>query len=153
MPAKSKTQVLTATEYRATAGKRKATVAPLVVPPTVGELRSYVITYSGPGLSSNKWYAGMHFAQRIKLKTEWRNRFKGIIALAGIQPMQRFRVDLRYRARLDCDNTSAMLKLFCDQLKGVYVPEDDTKYFKGFSVSFAPELPHNTFIFTLSELP
>ena len=156
------TERLTVQQYRAmpAAGKRRAAPAPhtpqeppMYEPqPERPSGARYTFTYSGAGLSSNKWYAGIKWAARIALKKTWAAKLAPLIAAAGFQHMERFTAHLRYRSKMDADNTTAMLKLVLDQIKGVWVPEDSPKYFKGFSVSYDDTLPHDTYIFTIVEL-
>ena len=151
-----KTTRMSAAEYQASQGKprtRQPAPVALAKPAKASGLPSYSFTYSGPGLSSNKWYAGIRWTARIALKKTWAAKLAPLIAAAGFQHMERFTANLRYRSKIDADNTTAMLKLLCDQIKGVYVPDDSPKYFKGFSVDYDDTLPNNTFIFTISALP
>jgi hypothetical protein len=157
-----KTERMSAKDFAAlpTAGRgrksAKTVPAPLAEPvfeaAPAGKVANYSFTYSGQGLSSNKWYSGMHWTKRQKLKEEWKAKFYPLICASGILPMPALRLSLRYRSKFDADNCTAMIKLLIDQIKGWFIPDDTPKYFRGFAVEYDETLPHNTFIFTFTEL-
>lgn len=154
MAATNKTEVISAADFQASKGKKSAVAKPAksTVFPIYGTGAVYELTYSGEGLSSNAWYSGMHWTKRQKLKNEWRSRFEPLIKNANMAAMQVMRLRLTYRSRFDADNTTAMIKLIVDQLKGWVIPDDTPAHFRGFSVEYDGSLPHNTFIFTIQEL-
>lgn len=70
---------------------------------------------------------------------------------AGVQPMEYFRMDVRYWSRADCDN--CVIKRLVDTLRSEQlVPQDDKRYFKGFSVTPDPDLRHNTYLIAITDL-
>ena len=71
---------------------------------------------------------------------------------AGVQPMQKFSLHLRYNSKHDVDNLSLLGKLAVDTMKGRYIPDDTKKHYRGIHVQVDEELPHNHFVFTISEL-
>ena len=157
MAANNKTEVISAADFQASKGRKSAVKKPgkRTVFPISGTGAVYELVYSGAGLSSNKWYAGMHWTKRQKLKDEWRSKFHPLISaanMAGMGGMQAMRLRLTYRSRFDADNTTAMIKLLVDQLKGWFIPDDTPAHFRGFSVEYDGSLPHNTFVFAITEL-
>lgn len=112
----------------------------------------YCFVYSGQGISSNVWYAGMHWRKRKKLVEKYHALLLPLIVASGIQPMRHFRVGLCYHSACDVDNTSALLKTCIDLLKGKYVPDDSPQYLKSISIEYSPGLPLNTYVFTITEL-
>jgi hypothetical protein len=114
--------------------------------------RSWEFTYSGPGLSLNAFYSGMHWTKRQKLKDSWKLVFRSLLKKAKVEQMQAYKVGLRYRSKHDCDNVIPLFKMLNDELKAGLVPEDSPKYWKELSIAYAPELPTNTFIFTITEI-
>ena len=154
MPAQNKTETISAIDFQATKGRKPAAKKPgkRTVFPISGTGAVYELVYSGKGLSSNAWYAGMHWTKRQKLKDEWRSNFHPLIVAANMAGMQAMSLALTYRSRFDADNTTAMIKLLVDQLKGWFIPDDTPAHFRGFSVEYDSSLPHNTFVFKITEL-
>ena len=149
------TEIISAADYRAgLVGKasRKAKPTKATVLPLGGQGAVYTLTYQGVGLSSNKWYAGMHWSKRRDLKAEWVRNFHPLIVAANMSGIQAMRLTLRYRSKHDVDNTTAMIKLIVDLLKGWFIPDDTPSHFCGFSVEYDGSLPDNTFIFSIIEL-
>jgi hypothetical protein len=115
-------------------------------------MRSYTVTYTGQGISLNMFYAGGHWSERSKVKTKFKNIFTILFLQAKIKPLEQFTISLVYNSRLDPDNVVAMAKVYCDSLKGRYIKDDTKKYYKGLSISPDETLPHNTYVFTITEV-
>lgn len=112
----------------------------------------YQITYEGPLVSNNKFYAGMHWTTRNKIKDDYRLIFNNLLKKAKVPKFEQFRIESTFNSRHDADNLVATLKIFVDCLKGTYTPEDNTKYFKGFSIDYDESLKKNTIIFKICPL-
>ena len=154
MAANNKTEVISAADFQASKGRKSAVKKPgkRTVFPISGTGAVYELVYSGVGLSSNAWYAGMNHHKRAKLKDEWGKKFHPLIVAANMSGMQAMRLTLRFCSKHDVDNTTAMIKLLVDQLKGWFIPDDTPAHFRGFSVEYDGSLPHNTFVFAITEL-
>lgn len=112
----------------------------------------YTFTYSGKVVSNNKTYSGMHWTKRNALTELWHGTFTRLMSDAGVQPMQRFALHLRFNSRHDVDNLSLLTKWAVDAMKGRYIPDDTKKHYRGIHVEADETLPHNTFVFTLTEI-
>lgn len=113
---------------------------------------TYTFTHSGPVPSNNKAYSGMHWTKRKALADKWHLVFGSYLRAAGVKPMERFTLHLRYNSRHDCDNLSLLQKLAVDTMKGRYVPDDTKKHYRGTHTEVDEALPNNTFIFTITVL-
>ena len=109
----------------------------------------YEVVYEGPIVSNNKFYAGTHWTTRNKIKDNYHMVFRSLLKKAKVPKFNEFKIDVLFNSRHDCDNIVATLKLFVDCLKGEYTPEDNTKFFKGFSINFDPTLNKNTVVFQI----
>jgi hypothetical protein len=185
VPAKNKTEVISAAAFRELPAKRgrkaalpvnemwdeqadvKAEIAAAQnMRPPDGKFRheeigvfarptqaSYTFTYSGPVVSGNATFAGMHWTKRKALTDKWHGIFSRLMESAGVQAMRRFRINLAYNSRHDCDNLMLICKWLADTVKGKYVADDSKKYYRGINIEPKDSLPHNTFVFTLIEQP
>lgn len=163
MPATDKTERMSAAAFQSLASGskgRRATLPPHTPQePPVYEAptqnvpgRRFTFSYSGPVVSNNATYAGMHWSKRKATTDKWHGIFGKLLVAAGVQPMQRFTLSLRYNSRHDVDNLSLLTKLAVDAMKGVYIPDDTKKHYRGLCLTADESLPHNTFLFTLTEL-
>ena len=164
MAAVNKTETISAADFRAR-NTRKATaagLAPVVNDPNTGlqwfaiarqaAPATYTFMYTGPVVSQNKTFAGMHWAKRKALTDKWHGIFGKLLVSAGVQPMARFKLHLRYNSRHDADNLVLTCKWLVDSMKGKYVEDDTKKYYRGIAIEPDESLSHNTFVFTITEL-
>ena len=85
--------------------------------------------------SLNKFYAGKHFAVRMKYKKDYNVHIKE--ALSQIDPFfaDTFKISMVHNTRYDCDNAILTIKFLADYLKdNGYVTDDSKKYFKGLAI-------------------
>ena len=115
-------------------------------------MKEYKIVYKGKMISLNDLYSGKHWSHRHKAKTKFRAIFDILLLEAGVKWMKEYRVDMVYNSRLDSDNTIPAIKFLNDSLKKKYVPEDDPRYFKGFSVNIDKQLKPDTYVFLIKQL-
>ena len=115
-------------------------------------MRIYEIVLSSKIPSLNDYYSGKHWSIRTKAKVKYRGMFDILLLEANIKWMKEYRVDMTYNSRLDSDNTIIALKFLNDSLKKKYVPEDDPRYFKGFSINVDKTLKSNTYKFKITQL-
>lgn len=111
---------------------------------------TYTITHTGAWLSWNTLLSQNRW-QRSKLLASWVPIYQKMFADAQVQPMTHYRLDIRYWSRADADNL--VIKRLIDTLRSEkLVPNDDKRYFKGFSVTPDATLKHNTYVVTLTDL-
>ena len=109
----------------------------------------YPIVYSGKGVSLNQYYSGGHWSYRSKLKNKYKEIFEELLSSYDIKPMEQFSLVVFFNSRHDTDNVTGLTKLFIDTLKGVYIEDDNKKYFRFYGVVPDEKLPTNTFEFYL----
>lgn len=109
----------------------------------------YSILYKGPLVSSNKFYAGVHWTQRAKLKDDYALVFNDLLKKAKVKKFTEFSLTMRFNSRHDVDNVVATAKIFIDTLKGKYVEDDTKAFFKKLSVLYDSTLEKNSAIFEI----
>jgi hypothetical protein len=115
-------------------------------------MKEYEITFVGKMISLNDLYSGKHWSHRHKAKEKFRGIFDILLLEAKVKWMKEYRIDMVYNSRLDSDNTIPALKFLNDSLKKKYVPEDDPRYFKGFSINIDKRLKHDTYKIKITQL-
>ena len=115
-------------------------------------MSEYKIVYNGSMMSLNDLYSGKHWSSRHKAKIKYRDIFDILLLQAKVKWMDEYRIEMTYNSRLDSDNTITAIKFLNDSLKKKYVPEDDPRYFKGFSVDVDKKLKFNTYVFNIIQL-
>ena len=115
-------------------------------------MSTYEIVYEGKMISLNDLYSGKHWSNRHKSKVKYRNIFDLLLLEGKVKWMKEYRIDMIYNSRLDSDNTVTAIKFLNDSLKKRYVPEDDPRYFKGFSINIDKRLKTNTYKFKITQL-
>jgi len=111
---------------------------------------TYSILYKGPLLSSNKFYAGIHWRQRTKLKEDYALIFNSLLVKAKVKKFEEFSLIMKFNSRHDVDNVTATAKIFIDTLKGKYVDDDTKEYFKSLSIIYDPTLEKNSALFEIN---
>ncbi len=109
----------------------------------------YSVKYSGPLVSNNKFYAGVHWQVRNKIKNDYSLIFKKLLRDQKIPKFDSFTLRLVFNSRHDIDNVVATAKIFIDCLKGEWVADDTKKHFNRLVIEHGPELETNTAIFEL----
>jgi hypothetical protein len=103
--------------------------------------KHYVLRYDGEVISFNKLYSGGHWSKR----SGYKNRFSKIFTLlcleANVQPMKEMFLVVFYNTRHDADNIVLSAKFLMDAMKGTYIVDDSSKYYKGIQVTHDPDLP------------
>lgn len=110
---------------------------------------NFSVLYEGKWPSTND-LRNKHWRSNQALKETWRKKLGWLILEQRPRKLKQFRIDVRYKSKLDPDNVT--LKFFCDALKdsGVII-DDNKKYFRGFSITPDDSLSHNSYILTVSE--
>lgn len=122
------------------------------------------ITYTGPGVSLNKFYSQGHWSTRSNIKKKYRKIFDKLTSTnSKMRWMDRFSLIIFYNSRHDLDNVVGMEKVFVDSIKREYdketgevlrpgfIHDDSKKYYRGLSIFPDENLPNNTFEFILIE--
>ena len=94
------------------------------------------VTFSLPKPPSlNKFYAGKHFAVRIKYKKDYNEHIEEQLKAFDKFHAETFQIDVVHNTRYDCDNVILVIKFLADYLKdNGYVNDDSKKYFKGLNI-------------------
>ncbi len=98
------------------------------------EYREVIFSLPKPP-SLNKFYAGKHFAIRMKYKKDYNVHVKKQLEAFDKFHAETFKIDIVHNTRYDCDNVILVIKFLADYLKdNGYVNDDSKKYFKGFNI-------------------
>lgn len=111
------------------------------------------VRHEGKGLSINQFYLQGHWKRRSDLKNEFKGIFEALFAKhEELEWMDEFMLILFFNCRMDTDNTSGMIKIFVDTMKGRFIANDTKKHFPSTAMVYDPELPINTYEFVLLKL-
>lgn len=112
---------------------------------------TYKIVYSGGKtgklVSNNQFYSASHWAIRSALKNKWIGIYTTLCLEAKMKPFSSFDLRIIYNSNHDCDNVISNGKFLVDSLKGRYIKDDSSDYFKSLSVRRDKSLPKNTIEF------
>jgi len=114
-------------------------------------MREYVAEYQGKVTSLNDTN-GQSWRKRADATNKFHGIFKILMLEAKFKPLKKFRLDVRYNSRHDCDNIVFVAKVFVDTMKGDYIKNDTKEFYRGISITPDEKLKYNTFIFKISEL-
>jgi hypothetical protein len=109
--------------------------------------RHYILKYSGKIISFNQLYSGGHWGKRQGYKNTYGKIFSSLCLAAKIQPMQELFLVVFYNTRHDCDNIVLSAKFLLDVMKGKYITDDSSKYYKGILVHYDSSLPRGVLEF------
>lgn len=109
--------------------------------------KHYIIKYDGEIISFNKLYAGSHWGKRSGYKNEFSKIFRILCLEAKVKPMNEVFLVVFYNTRHDCDNIVLSAKFLMDSMKGTYIVDDTSKYYKGIQISHDSSLPKGTLEF------
>lgn len=111
--------------------------------------KHFKITYDGDVTSANKIWEARHWSIRSAIKTKYSKIFKVLLLHAKVTKLSEFSLFIFYSTRHDCDNLFCLAKILVDTMKEVYVPNDDTRYYKSTHTIFDSNLPKGTIEFHL----
>jgi hypothetical protein len=111
--------------------------------------KHYKITYTGDITSANKIYSSQHWSIRSALKNKYSKSFKILLLEARVKKMSELSLFTFYNSRHDVDNLFMLNKVMMDTIKGDYLPEDSSKYYKSTHTIFDSDLPKGTVEFNL----
>lgn len=122
------------------------------------------ITYTGKGVSLNKFYKQGHWKTRSDMKNKYTAIFDELFKESkDLSWMNSFYLLIFYNSRHDTDNVVGMSKVFVDSLKkevnpktgevirAGYIQDDNKNFYKGLALFPDSTLPHNTFEFLILE--
>lgn len=96
--------------------------------------------------SLNKIYAGVHWATRLKYKSDYKAEILKALADYDKFTCEAYHLDISYNSRLDIDNGILVSKFLSDCLvQEGYVADDTPTYFKSVKIQFEGSLPKNTY--------
>ncbi len=108
------------------------------------------VVYKGKWTSTND-LRNKHWRANQGLKVQRRALFKGLILEQKPQPMEKFKVHVRFNSKIDTDNVT--LKFFLDALKDSGVIKDDNKKFnRGIIIEPDESLEFNTYVVRIIEV-
>jgi hypothetical protein len=121
---------------------------------------SYLITYTGQGVSTNAFYSGAGgrngWRMRSTLKTKYAKIFTTLLESSDVPWMDEYSIAVFYNSKQDPDNVvGGLIKIMLDSLKEErlkgkivkkgWVRDDSKTYLKGVSCFPDTTLPNNTF--------
>lgn len=109
----------------------------------------YEIYYRGRTFSLNDLYSQSHWTKRSNLKNEFKGLFLEELQKSDTSFCHQFYLIIFYNTKHDPDNIVGMSKIFVDTMKGIYVPDDNKKYFKGLLIFPDASLPSGSVDFII----
>lgn len=107
--------------------------------------KHYKIVYDGEITSANVVWSGGHWKKRSDVKQKFEKIFTILLLQAKIKPpLVEFSLVVFYNTKHDCDNLSTIQKIFVDAMKGTYVADDTSKFYKGTHTIFDSNIPKGT---------
>jgi len=106
--------------------------------------KHFKITFNGDITSANKLWSSPHWSARSATKNKYSKIFKVLLLEAKVKKLEEFSLFIFYSTKHDCDNLSCIGKILVDTMKGVYVPDDDSRYYKSTHTIFDKSLPKGT---------
>lgn len=107
--------------------------------------KHYKVVYDGDITSANVVWSGGHWSQRSATKQKFEKIFTILLLEARItKPLTEFSLVVFYNTKHDCDNLSTIQKIFVDAMKGTYVADDTSKFYKSTHTIFDSVLPKGT---------
>lgn len=111
--------------------------------------KHYKFIYDGDITSANSVWSSSHWSKRSATKQKFEKIFTALLLQAKVKTMVEFSVVTFYNTRHDLDNLSTIEKIMCDCLKGTYVQDDSSKFYKSKHTIFDSTLPKGTVEFHL----
>jgi hypothetical protein len=112
---------------------------------------AYEIVYEGKITSLNDT-SGQGWYTRNKAVNKFKDIFTILMLEAKFKKIDRFRLDVRYNSRHDCDNVVFICKTLVDTMrKQKYIKDDTKKYYRGISITPDESLKYQTFVFKITE--
>jgi hypothetical protein len=103
--------------------------------------KHYKIVYDGKMVSTNALYSQKHWAIRSVMKNKYIKLFTTLLLEAKVKPMKEMSIVLFYSSKMDVDNCSTSCKFLADAIKGKYLLDDSSKFYKGLFMIHDSTLP------------
>lgn len=103
--------------------------------------KHYKLVWDGEIVSFNQLYSGGHWSKRSGIKNKFHKIFGGLLLEAKVKPMTEVFLTIFFNTRHDCDNIVLTGKFLLDTMKGTYIPDDTSKYYKGIQIIHDSSLP------------
>jgi Endodeoxyribonuclease RusA. len=103
--------------------------------------KHYKIIYGGKIVSFNQIYSGSHWSKRSAIKIKFHEIFEILLLEAKVKPMKEMFLVIFFNTRHDCDNIVLTAKFLLDTMKGKYIEDDTSKFYKGIQIVHDSELP------------
>lgn len=111
--------------------------------------RHYKITYDGDVTSANKIWESSHWTTRSAIKQKYHKIFEVLLLKHKVKPLTEVSLFTFYNTKHDVDNIFCLNKILMDTVKGKYLPDDNTKYYKSTHTIFDSNLSKGTVEFHL----
>jgi len=96
--------------------------------------KHWSIEYHDDIFSLNKLYEQGHWSKRKNLKDKYKKIFIKLLHDSDIEKCEKFYIVILYNTRHDVDNIVGVEKVFVDTMKGVLIPNDGKKNFRGLMI-------------------
>jgi len=107
--------------------------------------KHYKIVYEGKMVSLNQLYSQRHWSARSTMKNKYVDIFTILLLEAKVQPMKEMSIILFYAGKMDVDNAVVGCKFLADAIKGKYLLDDSSKFYKGLVMVHDSSLEKNTY--------
>jgi hypothetical protein len=107
--------------------------------------KHYKIVWDGDMVSTNMLYSQKHWSARSAMKNKYIKIFDTLLLQAKVKPMKEMSIVLFYSGRMDVDNTSTGCKFLADAVKGKYLQDDSSKFYKALFLIHDSSLPKGTY--------
>lgn len=104
----------------------------------------YKVVYTGDISSSNKIWSSSHWRTRSATKQKYEKIFTILLLQYKIKKITEFSLVTFYNTRHDTDNLQTLQKILVDTMKGSYVEDDTSKFYKSTHTIFDSTLPKGT---------
>lgn len=107
--------------------------------------KHYKLVWDGEMPSLNMLYSQKHWSARSAMKNKYIEIFSTLLLQAKVKPMKEMSIVLFFASRLDVDNAVCGCKFLSDAIKGKYLQDDSTKYYKALFMIHDSNLPKGTY--------
>lgn len=111
--------------------------------------KHYKFIYNGEITSANKIWESKHWTTRSGIKNKYSKIFTVLMLEAKFKKINEMSLVIFFKSRHDVDNLFALMKIWADTIKGTYISDDSTKFYKSTHIIYDDSLPKNTVEFHL----
>ena len=102
--------------------------------------KHFIVRYEGKLPTWNTIYEGRHWTKRYSLQKEYEKLLTILLLEAKVKPVKEFVIVAFYNDNKDADNITVIIKWMVDVMKGKYVDNDDSRFYKGLSMFYDPTM-------------